>query len=272
MGACALAIALTAPTASANEGGDTIFLKSGGVVRGSVIEYDPAREVRVKLEDGEVRTIEASLVASVVVGTAPPASAPAPSGNAPEAPTAPLHVEAPPEVAILGRPDENHEWKVVCHAPCDRGLRVDWQYRAGGPGIKDSASFSLASTGHGVAVAVAPASKTGFILGIVGLAVGLNVGVVGLYLMLVESFVQSNGGSGDSGVTTAGAAIGVAGAALMVGGAFALFNNLSTQVTQTGQANEPLPGARLPTWHTAETRPEIAPPTAFTAPVWTLAF
>jgi hypothetical protein len=75
---------------------DTVFLKNGGRVRGTVIEEEPERGVRLKLADGTLRSIKPSEVDHVTYADAaapspPPAApvttAPLPVASAPVAPT-----------------------------------------------------------------------------------------------------------------------------------------------------------------------------------------
>jgi hypothetical protein len=84
---------------------DTVFLKNGGRVRGSVVEEDPQKGVRVKLQDGTLRTVTSGDVDHVQYGDAasPPVAASPPPAVIPAAPATPdfaaayglgnLHVE-----------------------------------------------------------------------------------------------------------------------------------------------------------------------------------
>lgn len=267
-------------SARADGANDTVYLKGGGVVRGVVMEYDPEGGARVKLADGSVRTIAGGLINRVAMGAdrAPPAAA-APSAPA-EGPTGQLHVDAPADIEIVGRPNEGYEWAPICQSPCDHTVHLDWEYRVRGPGVRASSPFQLAaSDGQRVAVAVDPASSTWFVLGIVGVVGGASVTVVGLYVMLIGSLVQSLPSDGSQtpiqtqsgGIVATGAVITAVGVGLLVGGGVAALSNWSTHVTQVG-TKDALP-ARLPTWRSADVNGFGAGlPVAFETPLWTVRF
>ena len=289
-GALALVLAaMGAPrTALADEGTDTVYLKSGGVVRGAVMEYDPGGEARVRLADGTVRTIPAGLIARVAMAAdrpAPvaPAAAPAPAGpTAPTGPTAQLHVEGSREVEIVGRPNDGYEWAPICQAPCDREVHLDWEYLARGTAIRPSAPFQLhGSDGQRVAVAVDPASTTWFVLGVIGAIGGSSITLVGLSVMGIGALAQSAGNDGtttsrstaDAGgsILLAGGVITGVGVFLLVGGGIAALSNWSTHVTPL-DTKEALPAPRLPTWRSAETPGAMPAPMALTTPLYAVHF
>jgi hypothetical protein len=269
-------VGLASSPARADEGSDTITLKSGGIVRGSVMEYDPSTGARVKLADGSVRSIEADRIAGVTMGSR---SAPAAAPEAPQGPTGQLHVDAPAEIEIVGRPNDGYEWAPICQSPCDRTVHLDWEYSARGPGVRSSSPFQLyGSEGQRVAIAVDPASSTWFVLGIVGAIGGANVTIAGLYIMLVGSLVNSIGDNTagemtvqtqSGGIVAVGAVVTAVGAVLLVGGGIAALSNWSTHVSQ-GSSKDALP-LRLPTWRTASFS-EGPLPTAYGAPLVNLRF
>src|SRR5271166_2450845 len=194
----AASVLAVAPAARADEGSDTVALKGGGIVRGVVMEYDPATGARVKLADGSVRAIDADHIAKVTMGADRPPPPPA-RPEAPQGPTGQLHVDAPAEIEIVGRPNDGYEWAPICQSPCDRTVHLDWEYSARGPGVRSSSPFQLAaSEGQRVAVSVDPASSTWFVLGIIGAIGGANVTLAGLYIMLIGSLVQTVATDGSS--------------------------------------------------------------------------
>jgi hypothetical protein len=82
-------LALAALIAGADPGHDTVFLRSGGQLRGVVIEEAPGMSVTIQLPGGEVRTLPAAEVERIEYqdrsargGAAPPAE-PTPPGQAP---------------------------------------------------------------------------------------------------------------------------------------------------------------------------------------------
>jgi hypothetical protein len=103
-----LAVASTTGAAfAADEPDDTVFLKSGGRVRGAVVEQDPVKGVRIKLADGTIRNIPAADVKEVIfggAGTRPgavpgPAPGPGPAAPVPGVAPPPAPVPPPPEAA-----------------------------------------------------------------------------------------------------------------------------------------------------------------------------
>jgi hypothetical protein len=76
-------VAPRAETREADSPADTVFLKGGGRLRGQVMEEDPVSGVRIKLPDGQVRTVPADKVDRVKYGKtggdpSPPAALPRP--------------------------------------------------------------------------------------------------------------------------------------------------------------------------------------------------
>lgn len=96
-----LALVLAVPAiAHAGDSDDTVFLKNGGRVRGTVLVEDPGKGVTIKLADGTTRTVPAADVKNVQYGAPPSAPAPAPaSAGAPVAVAPPPPGMAPPESA-----------------------------------------------------------------------------------------------------------------------------------------------------------------------------
>ena len=102
MSAALMAALIAAPTAEAPAGGsntqevfapsasaeDTVFLKSGGLVRGRVEAYEPGGQVVLRQPDGSLRTFEGPEVERVeVAGAAEPVVEPVAVDDAPPAPT-----------------------------------------------------------------------------------------------------------------------------------------------------------------------------------------
>ena len=150
--ACALAGASRARaegTVAGKGGGDIVYLKNGGVVRGTIIDAVPERTARVQLATGEIATIPWADVDHIVTA-APPAPAPAsapPAGQGREEhkpqETIRLHVESPRDIEVVGRPSDGYEWAPVCGGACDRAVPADWEYQVRGDGVKASAPFLL---------------------------------------------------------------------------------------------------------------------------------
>lgn len=106
---------LCAPAlAHAGDSDDTVFLKNGGRVRGTVLVEDPAKGVTLKLADGTSRTVPAAEVKNVEyaaaagASTAAPAPAPASVGYAPAPAPAPA-ATAPQPAPVAVAPTEPAE-------------------------------------------------------------------------------------------------------------------------------------------------------------------
>lgn len=112
----ALSSSASSKSAHAADAVDTVVLKSGGKLRGVVMEQDPRTGVSIKLLDGTTRAIPAADVASVEYGSpasaSPPPAVSAPSAAAPGVPTgpstAPVRSTPPADGAIPAQHMEDH--------------------------------------------------------------------------------------------------------------------------------------------------------------------
>src|SRR5215469_15236889 len=91
--------AVPAPGATSAGGGDVIYLKNGGLLRGTLIDAIPGAHARIQLATGEVATVQWADIGRIEHLTRPPP--PTPTTTAPTtaatvtAPTSQLHIEAP---------------------------------------------------------------------------------------------------------------------------------------------------------------------------------
>jgi len=140
-----------------------VWLRSGSVIRGEVVEYVPDTRVVLQLATGEVRTIPWDEVAraSWVPSDAPPSSRPSSSPPVPEAPerkpdTKPapagsnpgilLHLEGDrPGLRLEVRPRYSEgSWIPLCDAPCGSTFDVHRKsLRVTGPGARPSTPFHI---------------------------------------------------------------------------------------------------------------------------------
>lgn len=259
---------------AASKGTDTIYLKNGGIVRGTIVEAIPDRPARIQLVTGEIWSIGWTYVDHVVVGSgassAPPASAgpSAPPGPAvPSGPMVRLHVESPRKVEIMGHPLDGSPWVTVCSGACDKLVPLGWEYETNAEGVKSSPPFVLKADAGGTAtVHVDPGDKSAFSFGVAGLGVGAVAAVVGLVVTNVGA--QGHNTTTTNGVTTtqpvdpatlpAGIVTLSIGALMAIIGGIVAVENSSTTVTQvsprTAQAalpplhfvDAPREGLRLP--------------------------
>jgi hypothetical protein len=99
-------ILLAASSAQADDKPDTVVLKSGGRLRGTVMEEDPQRGVSIKLLDGTTRKVLPKEVDHVdyAAAASPPSIAPRP----PPTPAAPLPMALPPPMYMPVNVEGNH--------------------------------------------------------------------------------------------------------------------------------------------------------------------
>jgi hypothetical protein len=255
LAAPAAALGQTAPAASSpapsSPGGDVIELKTGGLLRGTLIDAIPNGHARIQLVTGEVATVPWQDIARIDRGSvaAPPAPA-APA--APTDATVYVHIEGSDAAQLQRDTGDHRHWDSVCSAPCDQQVSLNDTYRISGAGIRNSAPFTLSvHGGQREVLTVDEGSKAGFVLGIVGVSVGSFAATIGLLVVLVSSAVDaigdgtSSSSRNDSGNGEAiGWTITGVGLAALVGGIVAIATNGRTGVSQTSLSASPAGLAR----------------------------
>jgi len=259
---------VVSPGVASVKTGDAVYMKNGGVVRGTLVDAVPGRPVQIQLATGEIWSIAWEFVDRVV--PAATASPGAPAASVPSGPMVRLHVDAPRNVEISGHASASAEWVPVCSGACDQEVPAGWEYQARGTGMKASAPFVLSADGGGArTVHVDPGDKGAFTMGIVGVCAGGPIALLGLWLTAVGAAGHIT--STQDGVTTtqpvspsvlpAGLVVlGVGVVITIVGGVVAL-NNASTTVTQAPAraAEGPLPPLRfLDADRESPRRPDVA--------------
>jgi hypothetical protein len=307
-------VAQTAPTAPGPHvapastppaaGSDVVYLKNGGILRGTIIDAVPNERVRMQLATGEIATVAWADVGRIEHGgdgskttvTTPGASAatPAPAAAADKGTLSPaqslvwVHIEGSDDAQLEQDTSGQDDWAVVCSAPCDKQLSTGYWYRISGGGIRASKQFALQGTpGQRETLTVSPASKGWFIVGVVAVPVGAIVAYFGLIFGLVGSAASWATESTANGTQTTQAPAGLAatgwtmfalGAVAAVGGLVLTIANWKTGVSQDiggGKAASTASAApasdawtRLPTPMWRETPPEqAAVPPAVAFPV-----
>src|SRR5258708_5814996 len=78
--------AATSPTTRpplAAVGGDVIYMKNGGMLRGTIVDAIPNSQARIQLATGEIATVPWSEIARIEHGATPPAPATGAPGSVP---------------------------------------------------------------------------------------------------------------------------------------------------------------------------------------------
>jgi hypothetical protein len=228
--------ALGAPSiASAQEAdaGDAIYLQNGSVVRGTLVDVSPNVQARIRLATGEITAVPWQTIDHIERPTepkkaaSPATSAPATQGAAAApAPATPrpmvwVHLEGRDDAAMQEDTTGDKEWSTVCSAPCDKPLPAGYDYRVLAPGMKTSSAFTLhGETGSKAYVVIHGASRTGSVVGWVGV-------IVGAAMVLVALDASGGGSSQNLDWPLLGTGVAVAG-----GGLALLLINAKTTVSQ----------------------------------------
>ena len=257
VGAALLLAAVATPSAAHADGGgtDSIVLKDGSVLRGTLSEIAPGDHATIVLPNGQSAIVKWGYVdhidrngvaAQMPARPATPNVVIAPTPGATPTPAASagkvhVHIETDDADVVLEH-QEGREWRTVCAAPCDQDLPIDSGYRISGSGIRASRVFGLGGApGDKLTISVDTASKGAFVGGIVLVSAGAVVAVVGVFVLIVvaladavndsisgnSSATSQNHGTAIAGWTMVG--IGVAGA---IAGAVLLGTNGKTKVEQ----------------------------------------
>jgi hypothetical protein len=284
-----------APVAAPAVGRDVIYLKNGGLLRGTLIDVIPNSHARIQLETGEIATVEWSEINRIDHASTTPQAPP--QVDAPRPPSAP---EAPPSQALAGPSkrllvhiettgqdlyllaDTGHEWERVCSAPCDKWLSGDVNYKLAGPSVRQSKPFYLqGENGDRVILDVNTASSGIFVLGVVGTVVGsVSVGLGALVWLVgvatnascsIDASTTTSSASGSCSSSSGKSAESVGGTMMLAGlvvgvaGIVAIATNGHTSVAQDVQEpvkrGEPRSDAwlHLPAWNETTTTARTAP-------------
>lgn len=285
--AITIAAAVVGPTSNASAESapsaatpDSVALKDGSLLRGTLVEIKEGSHVLLKLDGGQVARIRWDVVARVERAGAP--VAPGAPGAPPAPPTLPgpaiaaqemvvVHIDSPEPVrleSVLGRNN-----RFVCDSPCDVPVPLQGTYRITG-GMRPSKQFNFnAKAGDRVVLSVDPASKGGFAGGIVLVSLGGVSLVIGSLVYLVAAVVSdvSNGRTGG-GAKTVGGVMMLGGAASIVGGVVLMVMNKSSDVDHASAPSTATPAPAQAHRFMDELSPvrdhaAAALPTPFIAPV-----
>ncbi len=248
---------LLAPKVAAAQdaGPDTVVLHDGGMLKGNLIEVLPGDHATLQLANGQSARIRWDVIDHIIRNGVPLNTAQAQPQATPTASTpAPVetgrvwvHIEGGDGVdlesiitnaAPAGKRVSNG-WATMCTAPCDQEVPLAGSYRLAGDGIRASRTFKLAGkAGDKVYIQADPASRGGFVGGIVLISVGAPVLVIGAFVELVVGVINAASRVDGSYTDTSGAQIvglsmmglGVAG---IITGIVLVAGNGSTKLDQT---------------------------------------
>ncbi len=293
----------TAPTA-VGAGGDTVVLKNGGMIRGTLIELLPNDHATIQMPNGQSAIVQWAEIHHIerAAGPAPTpvsptAPQPLPSSPPPKPPSGPLilvHVEASRRVSLMRREPDNGEWITACESPCDQQLPLNNEYRLAGSGVTQSGEFELeGKPGQRVVITANVGSTAGLTGGLIVAGVGLLVTIVGLEVLATAAAVNnidcattttSTGScSSKSGGVGVGLVITLGGvAAMAIGGIIAIINWKTGQTQElqvpkgTARASLDRPRddrtwARSPTWN-APTPAALGAPRTTEIPLFSRSF
>jgi len=215
-----------------------VWLRSGGVIRGQIVEYDPGHKVVLQLATGEIRTVawsevaRASWIAEQAAGTvsSPALTAAAPPRRPDLLPTTGkvmVHIlPADGSLWLEDRPryDASAAWQRSCQAPCDRYVEVEERsLRIGGPLLHPSNAFHVKGDGSVVKLVVRPGLESTH-----GWGRGLLIS--GISVELASSLLYGLGRLEDKDGMVIGGIIGMAVGAGMIVGSLPLLGAARTTV------------------------------------------
>jgi hypothetical protein len=264
-------------------GQDVIYMRNGGILRGTIIDAIPGAQARIQLATGEIATVPWPDIGRIEHGSETPRpTTPSPVPPPPRPPlrssaTVWVHMEGPDEARLQEDTTGDGNWQTVCAPPCDAQLPVAPDYRIEGGGLKTSSVFKIAGApGEHVTITVNGGSKAWFVLGIVITPIGGLLALIGSVIGLAGSVAASEPGAGQqaaNNVAATGWVTFAVGGAALVGGILLIINNAKTSTTQEssgGQAGAIQTDAwrHAPAWR--EASPELkAMPPVVGVPLWT---
>jgi hypothetical protein len=269
-----LAQAQTAqPPAARSIGSDIIYTKSGGMMRGTLIEVATGAQATIQLGTGEIVTVPWSEIQRIEQGapTPPPSPAPSPTPSPTPTPAPPdtavlVHIDSPSPVEFQVTHGQKNDWQTVCSSPCDQQFPAHGTYRIAGDGARPSHSFTLSAM-HGRAdLVVNPSSSGWFVGGIVLLSVGGAVMLVGAFIGLIAEITSTVDKSGTSkNIESTGWTMAGVGAIGLVAGIVAMASNSHSGVELHDAGAAPAP-QHVATWRDSPAF-EMAVPPAVAVPI-----
>ena len=264
-------------------GADVIYLKNGGLLRGTIIDAIPNSQARIQLATGEIATVPWQEINRIeqAAGKASTAASAATTKAPAAASSVWVHIEGADDVRLQQDRTGDDDWMTVCSAPCDKELPTAFYYRVVGDGIKASSEFTLhAQPGEHESIEVHGASKAWFIIGIVAIPIGLVVAYIGLFVGFIGTAASTINSVNGASTTNSDNAAGVGwtmlalGLGAAVGGLVLAIVNAKTGTTQRLGNPSPTTGLllsdawkRVPTWRDPSAEQRALPP-VLAAPIF----
>jgi hypothetical protein len=240
-------------------GSDTVVLKDGGMLKGTLIEILPGDHATMTLANGQNAKIRWDVIDHIIRNGVPLNSAQTPTTQTTQVAQPPpadqgkvfVHIDGGDVDLEMETRDGtpagkkvNGIWATMCSAPCDQEMPLGNGYRLAGSGVRASKSFMLVGhNGDHVTITADPSSKGAFAGGIVLISVGVPVFVIGCFVELVVGLVnlgsRADGTYDDtSGAQIVGLSMMGLGAAGVVTGIVLIANNGSSHLDQTVDAKK----------------------------------
>ena len=265
-------------------GSDIIYTKSGGMMRGTLIEVATGAQATIQLGTGEIVTVPWAEILRIEQGaptptpsqtsTPAPTPAPTPSPSPSQTPAATppdttvlVHIDSPSPVELQVTHGQKNDWQTLCTSPCDQQFPAHGTYRIAGDGARPSHSFTLSAM-HGRAdLVVNPSSSGWFVGGIVLLSVGGAVMLVGAFIGLIAELTSTVDKSGTStNIESTGWTMAGVGAIGLVAGIVAMASNAHSGVELHDAGATPPPPQHVATWRSSPAF-EMALPPAVAVPI-----
>ena len=261
---------------------DTLYLRDGRVLRGTIVAVVPDVEVRIRLPAGDVIAVPRRDVMNFIYGQSEQSERPSPPTPAPsppifwpsQLPTTHLQLHGSGAAELQYATPEG-AWATVCSTPCERNVPAEGRYRIAGPGVKPSAPFSLqARAGYHVSLDVHAATKNGFVSGVVVLAAGPPIAFLATIATASALNPPINGGGHGSPVGNAVVAAGVVGivASIALGVGLMIANGSTTVDEGFSPGSAVAPVTTPPFDHHEPPLAGAIPPPVFGLPIATVRF
>jgi hypothetical protein len=240
-------------------GSDTVVLKDGGMLKGTLIEILPGDHATMTLANGQSAKIRWDVIDHIIRNGMPLNTSQTPTAQttqvAQPAPTekgnVTVHIDGGDVDLEMDTRDGTPAgkkvsgvWATMCSAPCDQEMPLGNAYRLAGSGVRASKSFTLVGRpGDHITITADPSSKGAFAGGIVLISVGVPVFVIGCFVELVVAIVNAGSkidGEYDdtSGAQIVGLSMMGLGAAGVVTGIVLIANNGSSHLDQSVDARK----------------------------------